>query len=212
MLMRARATDAEPWAAPSVQAQERTFTETARRAQMVRAAIATIAEVGYHKASFARIARQAGLSSTGLISYHFAGRDDLIGEVVREVLSAIGAFIGERMAAVTGPADALGTYIHATVGFIAGHRQEMKALLEIFLAGGFRWDAGTEARVVSPLEEILLRGQREGQFRSFDAKVMATLIQRAVDGLPFMLAADPDLDCESFADEVATTFELATQA
>jgi AcrR family transcriptional regulator len=193
-------------------AGERTFTETARRAQIVKAAIATIAEVGYHKASFARIAKQAGLSSTGLISYHFAGRDELIGEVVREVLSAIGSFTGERMAGVTSPADALGTYIHATVAFIAGHRQEMKALLEVFLAGGFRYDAASEARVVSPLEEILLQGQRQGQFRSFDAKVMATLIQRAVDGLPFMLAADPNVDCDSFADEVTTTFELATRA
>lgn len=73
-------------------------------------------------------------------------------------------------------------------------------------------DADTEAHVVSPMEEILLRGQREGQFRPFDTKVMATLIQRAVDGLPFMLAADPALDCDSFADEVATTFELAMRA
>lgn len=116
------------------------------------------------------------------------------------------------MALATSPADALSAYIHATVAFIAGHRAEMKALLEVFLAGGFRYDAAGEARVVSPLEETLLRGQRDGQFRPFDAKVMATLIQRAVDGLPFMLAADPDLDCDSFADEVATTFELATRA
>lgn len=192
--------------------RERTFTEIARRAQIIQAAIATIAEVGYHRASFARIAKRAGLSSTSRISYHFAGRDDLIGEVVREVLSAIEGFVGDRMTAAAGPADALGTYIRATVAFIAGHRQKMKALLEIFLAGGFRYDAENEAHVVSPLEEILQQGQREGRFRPFDTKVMATLIQRAVDGLPFMLAADPDLDTDSFADEVAATFERATRA
>jgi AcrR family transcriptional regulator len=168
--------------------------------------------VGCHKASFAKIAERAGLSSTSRISYHFAGRDDLIGEVVREVLSAIGGFVGERMAAAAGAADALGLYIRATVAFIAGHRQEMKALLEIFLAGGFRYDAENEAQVVSPLEEILQHGQRDGQFRPFDTKVMATLIQRAVDGLPFMLAADPDLDTDLFAEEVATTFDRATRA
>lgn len=202
--MRATDRDAEP--------RERTVTETARRTQIVQAAIATIAEVGYGKASFARIAERANLSSTSRISYHFAGRDDLIGEVVREVVSAIGAFVGERMAAAGDPAEALGTYIRATVAFIAGHRQEMKALLEIFLAGGFRYDGEAEARVVSPLETVLQQGQREGQFRSFDTKVMATLIQRAVDGLPFMLTADPDLDTDSFADEVATTFERATRS
>ena len=192
--------------------RERTFTEKARRAQIVQGAIVAIAEVGYHKASFARIAERAGLSSTSRISYHFGGRDDLMGEVVREVLSAIGGFVGERMSAAAGPADALGIYIRATVAFVAGHRQEMKALLEIFLAGGFRYDAAAEAHVVSPLEEILRQGQRDGLFRPFDTKVMATLIQRAVDGLPFMLAADPDLDTDSFADEVAATFELATRS
>lgn len=190
----------------------RTFTERARRAQIVEAAIATIAELGCQKASFAKIAERAGLSSTSRISYHFAGRDDLMGEVVREVLSAIGGFIGERMATASGPADALDRYIRATVAFIAGHRQEMKALLDIFLAGGFRYDAENEAQVVSPLEGILRQGQRDGRFRVFDTKVMATLIQRAVDGLPFMLATDPDLDTDSFADEVAATFERATRA
>ena len=39
-----------------------------------RSAITTIAELGYASASFARIAKRAGLSSTGLISYHFANR------------------------------------------------------------------------------------------------------------------------------------------
>jgi TetR/AcrR family fatty acid metabolism transcriptional regulator len=46
-------------------AAPRTFTESARRAQIVQAAIETIAEVGYARASYARIAEHAGLSSTG---------------------------------------------------------------------------------------------------------------------------------------------------
>ena len=41
---------------------------------------------------------------------------------------------------------------------------------------------------------------------------MATLIQRAVDGLPFLLDAQPDVDVAGYGAEVATTFELATQA
>ncbi len=45
-----------------------------------------IAELGYPKASYARIAERAGLSSTGLISYHFADKSDLIGEVAASVI------------------------------------------------------------------------------------------------------------------------------
>jgi AcrR family transcriptional regulator len=44
----------------------------------VRAAIATIADLGYRSAPFAQIAKRAGLSSTGLICYHFDNHDDLI--------------------------------------------------------------------------------------------------------------------------------------
>jgi AcrR family transcriptional regulator len=184
----------------------------ARRAQIVEAAIATIAEVGYHSASFARIAGRAGLSSTGLISYHFSGRDELIEEVVAKVIGDIGTFMAGRMAGLAGPAAALRAYIEGNIEFIGAHRADMKALLEIFLNGGFRYDATTEQAVVSPLEGILREGQRSGVFRGFDAKVMATLIQRAVDGLPFLLATEPGLDVESYAAEVVTTFDLATRA
>ena len=73
-----------------------------------------LAEAGYRGATFARIARQAGLSSTGLISYHFAGRDELIGEVVATVIGDIAAFMTQRMAGVTGPAAALSPTSRAT--------------------------------------------------------------------------------------------------
>ena len=202
--MQARAGAARP--AP------RTFTEGARRAQIVQAAIEAIAEAGFRGATFARIARQAGLSSTGLISYHFAGRDELIGEVVATVIADIGAFMTHRMAGVSGPSAALRAYIEGNAEFTATHRAEMKALLEIFRSGGLPYDTDTEQAALSPVEEILRAGQRSGEFRDFDPTVMATMIQRAVDGLPFLLAARPDLDVAAYAAEVVTTFELATRA
>ena len=92
----------------------RTFTEGARRAQIVQAAIETIAEAGYRGATFARIARHAGLSSTGLISYHFAGRDELIAEVAAKVIADICAFMTARLEGVSDPAAALRGYIEGT--------------------------------------------------------------------------------------------------
>jgi AcrR family transcriptional regulator len=192
--------------------QRRTFTEQARRAQITAAAIATIAEAGYRGASFAQIARRAGLSSTGLISYHFAGREELIAEVAAQVIGDISAFMSARMDGVTDPAAALRTYIEGTVEFIGTHRAEMKALLEIFLNGGLHYDAAADQTVVSPIAEILRAGQQAGQFRAFDPGIMATMIRRAVDGLPFLLAAHPDLDLGAYAAEVVTTFDLATRA
>jgi AcrR family transcriptional regulator len=191
---------------------KRTFTETARRAQIVAAAIEVIAEVGYHRASFARIAKQAGLSSTGLISYHFADREELIDEVASAVVGDVSAFMAGRMAAVERAGEALRIYIEANVEFIGTHRSKMQALLDIFMNGGFHYNTASERVVVSPIESILRAGQETGEFRRFDPKVMATLIQRAIDGLPFLLAAEPGVDVPAYAVEVATVFDLATRA
>jgi AcrR family transcriptional regulator len=189
----------------------RTFTETARRSQIVAAAIETIADMGYARASFTQIARRAGLSSTGLISYHFAGKQELMGQAVTEVYTLISEFMTERMRGVASAAQALETYIRANIEFVAGHRTQMKALLEIFLNGGLAYDAGTELVVLSPVEEILRGGQQAGEFRAFDARVMAAVVQRAIDGVPFLLETHPDLDLNRYADELVTLFTLATR-
>ena len=49
-------------------------------------------------------------------------------------------------------------------------------------------------------------------FRAFDPTVMAILVQRSVDGLPFLLERRPHLDLAAFAGEVATVFDFATRA
>ncbi|MGN6678760.1 MAG: TetR/AcrR family transcriptional regulator, partial [Streptosporangiaceae bacterium] len=152
-----------------------------------------------------------GLSSTGLISYHFGTRDELIEQVVSEIVTSIGSHMMQRLAGVTSATSALRTYIEGNIEFIGAHRQQMKALLEIFLNGGFEYGPESDQAVTAPIEQILRDGQRNGEFRDFDPKVMATLVQRAVDGLPFLLAAEPDLDVQAYGAEVATAFELATR-
>ena len=188
------------------------MTEQARRTQIVTAAIAVIAESGYQHATFARIAERAGLSSTGLISYHFANRGELMAQVADRVVGTIGEFMAGRMAGATGAADALRRYIDGNVAFVETHRAEMKALLEIFLGGAFDYDAGHDRATRSPVEDILRAGQASGEFRDFDVTVLATMIQRAVDGLPFLLTDDPDFDTRLYANEVITAFDLATTA
>jgi AcrR family transcriptional regulator len=189
----------------------RTFTEVARRTQIVEAAIKTIAELGYARATFAQIAKRAGLSSTGLISYHFADKDELILQVVITIGSAMKDFMAQRMAQQSGAASALRIYIQANAEFIGTHRTQMKAFLDIFMNGGVHYDETTELVVVSPVEEILRRGQERGDFRAFDTRVIAVVVQRAVDGLPFLLATYPDVDVDAYAREVVTLFDLATR-
>jgi AcrR family transcriptional regulator len=200
---------------PAVKERDRSFIGAARRAQIVAAAIETIAELGYAQASFGRIAERAGLSSTRLISYHFAGKQELMAQTVDAVVGEIGAFVGARMGDQTSAAGALRAYIEANVEYVAGHRTEMKALLGIFLSGAFP-DSPASAEsgpgvAVARLEELLRAGQRGGEFRAFDATVVATSIQRTIESVPLLCESHPDLDLAACAREMATMFDLATR-
>lgn len=189
----------------------RTFTETSRRTQIVAAAIETIAEDGYARASFARIAKRAGLSSTGLISYHFASKRELVEQVVITVYSQLREFLTERLDRQPTASAALRTYIESSVGFSATHHTQMRALLHIFVSGDLDYDESAEREAVAPLEQILRWGHDNGEFRDFNVRVMATSIQRCVEGPTFLLAREPGLDLDAYADELVTLFDLATR-
>jgi AcrR family transcriptional regulator len=185
------------------------FTAQARRAQIVQAAIETIAELGYGQASFARIAEKAGLSSTRLISYHFAGKRELIEQVVTQLYQEIGGFMAERLSGRSTATGALHAYIEGYIEFIAEHRTQMKALLSVFLSGALDYDPSEDEPVVlSPVEQILRDGQSAGEFREFDTRVVAAAVQRSLDGIPMMLESHPDLDLTGCARELVTLFDL----
>ncbi|TDC06099.1 TetR/AcrR family transcriptional regulator [Nonomuraea longispora] len=190
----------------------RTFTESARRAQIVAATIETIAELGYARASFAQIAKRAGLSSTGLISYHFASKNELVKQAVIQIYGEITAFMTERLADQPTATEALRAYIEGNVEFSGAHRVEMKALLDIFINGGIDYGEPKERAALSPVEQILHWGQQTGEFREFDVQVMATSLQRSVEGPNFLLAGDTALDLRAYARELVSLFERATRA
>ncbi|MDA0636855.1 TetR/AcrR family transcriptional regulator [Nonomuraea sp. MCN248] len=198
-----------------MQVKRRTFTGEARRAQIIAATVETLGRFGYGGASFAKITERAGLSSTRLISYHFAGKDELMAAVVAHVLDQLGRFMHQRVSAQPDARSRLRAYIGGLVAFNAGHRDEMRALMTIFLAHPGEtgsYGPGEEIRTLGHLEAILRDGQERGEFRPFDPFVMAATIQRSLDGLPFLLRAKPDLDLELTARELETMFDLATRA
>ena len=187
------------------------MTAEARRRQIVEATIAVVAEEGFGQASFARIASRAGLSSTRLISYHFADKEDLVWELVTTVVSAIGADVGRRVQAERTAAGRLEAYIRGVVEHTTRNRDAMRALLRVVLAGALPAGTGVEVKAPGHLEELLRDGQTAGEFRDFDVVVMALTVQRAVEALPFLLESEPELDVDAFADELVTLFDLATR-
>lgn len=195
---------------------ERTFIETARRAQIVAAAIDTIAEVGYARASLGRIAARIGISR-GLISYHFAGKDELMKEVISEVLAQARAYMEPRIfAESTGPGS-VRAYIESNLAFMREHRNYMIAVVEILrhrvATEGLRDVRGPKTPVAArALMDLLARFQASGELRGdFDPMSMAIAIRAAVDAVPPLLTVDPGFDIDRYAREIANIFELATR-
>lgn len=192
--------------------KQRTFTEVARRSQIVNAAIETIADVGYANASFGRIAKRAGLSSTGMISYYFAGKDELDGEVVAAVLATAGEFVEPRLAASQTHRDWLSAYIRSNLEFVAAFPTHTLALAQIVTASGYRAPGVDEfVDAFQQLADQLRAGQRAGEFGEFDARVMATAIRGAIDAIVGQFTRDRDTDLEAAGRELAKAFDRATQ-
>jgi AcrR family transcriptional regulator len=193
---------------------ERTFIETARRAQIVTAAIDTIADGGYGGASFARIAERAGISR-GLISYHFADKDDLMKEVVHQAAEEAKAYIRPRiLAESTGP-EMIRAYIGSNLAFMRDHRNNVIAMIEIARStdGQRIFYRDTDViDAVGALEHLLSAFQAAGQFRAdFDPHVMAIAVRATIEAASSRLALDAEFDIDNYAQEIATTFDLATR-
>ena len=202
---------------PIGQKPGRTFTETARRAQIVAAAIDTIAELGYGQASLARIAETAG-TSKGVIIYHFGGKDELVRELVAEVVAGGVAYMEPRIEAEPTGAGKLRAYIESNLAFMRENRNHMVAIFEIALnaraADGSRLYDHLSAQDtgVAALQQLLAYFQGTGEFRAdFDPHVMAMAIRAAVNAVPALLARDPALDVGHHGRELADLFHVATR-
>ncbi len=196
--------------------KDRTFIETARRAQIMAAAIDTIAELGYGQASLARIAKRAG-TSKGVILYHFEGKDDLIRELVAELSAKGRAFMTPRLEAQPTGAGMLRAYVESNMDFVRENRNHVAAVVEIALNarsadGGSLYDFSISQQGAEALRQLLIYFQGTGEFRAdFDPAVMAMAIRSALDAVPARLARDPGLDLAHYGRELADLFQIATR-
>ena len=184
---------------------KRTLTERARRDQIVTAAIDVIAATGA-QASFKAIAERAGLSSTGLISYHFANRQELIDEVGRQILETFTAYVVQRTEGIEEPTEVLTAFVDANIAFLQAHRSHAAALVRI------QHDTADLARSdQAQLADVLRLGQSTGVLRIFDPRLMALFVLSVRDGIVRQLELDPDLDLDAAGREFRELVDRATR-
>lgn len=197
--------------------RELTFTERARRQQIVEGAIGVLADEGFAAASLQAIADRLG-TSKGVISYHFAGKEALLEHVVTEVTDSAQAYMAPRIAAAPAGRVRLRAYIESNLDFMAGNRAQIVALLAIFNAqphsseGQPSGYADHHRAVVVELEQLLRAGQRSGGLRAFPTRMGAMTIRAAIDAAGSRLGAEPSFDVAAYGRELADFFDHATRA
>src|SRR5690625_2263267 len=90
------------------------FISNARRQQIKAAAVETIVEYGFANASLAKIAKHAGISK-GVISYHFAGKAELMERLVVEFYLAGAREMIPKLQHAQTSREMLATYIRANI-------------------------------------------------------------------------------------------------
>lgn len=185
----------------------RTFVEEARRRQIVGNAIDALAEQGFAASSLATIARRTRVSK-GLISYHFAGKDDLVQAVLAELIARSSRFVAERVRPAPVGAGRLAAYVGASFEFMVRRPTEVAAMIELW--GGMapgdakrRFSAAAYAPCRAAVERILCQGMEAGEIDCAAPSAAATSIQGAIDGVMFQWAYDPEaVDLEACRREV----------
>lgn len=189
----------------------RSFTASARRARIVRAAIRTVSEVGPEHASFERVTEQAGLRDSRMVSYHFVDEDDLLQQIAEDVHRAGTEYVHSQVRQARSPTGGLRAYLESSLAFLRDHPSELVALSEI----GPRSDAASadspaatsdEESGAQALEPLLRQGQAAGEFGNFDACTMAFSIRTAIAATRQQLVANPEMDVGAHSRELVSSF------
>ncbi|AZS75729.1 TetR family transcriptional regulator [Streptomyces lydicus] len=185
---------------------EPTFTERARREQLIDATIDVISTRGYPATSLSAIAERAGLSKAAVL-YHFSSKDKLTRAALEQVMEQFSAYVTERLARAAGPRDAIVAYVRAMIGYQQANRRQVRVITEMLLddEGGTRLKTpgshDTHGRRQA-LADLLTEGQKAGVLREFDPQAVALAIGGAIDGVIAHWLAHPELDLDAAAAEL----------
>lgn len=201
--------------APRVPTRRR-LSEADRRAQIVRATVATVAEVGYEGATLERIAATATVSK-GLLSHYFGDKERLMKSTVVTTLEAVRDGIADSLDLTAPVPDIIRQAIHGVAALHRTHRAELTTLNQIIV--NLRDANGQQLLTLNDFEEtyqaqerLFRLGQQQGTLRDFDTRIMAVSYQGALDAMLGYLDQHPEIDPDAYADTLAGIIIAAVEA
>ena len=94
---------------------------------LLASAARVFAERGYHQTSMRDLARETGISLSGLY-YYVDSKDELLFLIQHRSFAAVIASLGEALVGVENPVDRLARFIESHLEYFASHMAEMKVL------------------------------------------------------------------------------------
>ena len=167
-----------------------------RRKQIIDTTIETIAAYGFSNTTLGGIAKQAGVS-TGVITYHFKNKDDLIEQSIRKLFEAPNAHVVSRVEGESTHRGRLRAYIEANIEFMRDHRSHSVALIYSFGSISseekrHRVMTRQHAKIRRYLSKILRAGQDAGEFGTFDSDTLSLILFAALEGLMLQWVLDEE--------------------
>lgn len=181
-----------------------TITEAARRAQIVAGAIATVNQIGYHRASLAEIAERAGVAKSAIV-YYFGSKDALLLHVLDEVFGRLGVEVAAAVARSVGPVARLRAYAETYLDHVDAHRHAVAAAVHIVVS--HRGADGVPLYLTgSPDDSALLRailreGIEQGLFRAIPLEDAVRLAENTIDLAITTVQRDPESELDTLKPE-----------
>ncbi|MFC7535259.1 TetR/AcrR family transcriptional regulator [Actinoplanes sp. GCM10030250] len=189
-----------------------TFTEQARRAQLVDVTIRLIAEHGYAGCSLQRIADAAGVTKAAVL-YHFASKAALVRAAYGQVIGGLAEHVGGLVEAAPGPAEAVEAYVRGLIGYLSAHPDHVRVIVE---ALDDEHDTGIADRPASParwqpLATLIDGAIQTGTYRAgLDSRTLAIVLGGAIDGVVGESLTDRSFDLVAAADAIVDILRRST--
>lgn len=195
-----------------------TFTQSARRAQIVAAGIEVIAEIGWAQTSIRKIADRVGVAMSAVL-YHFGTKDNLVEAIIEEMYRTALSVVVPAVDAESTAAGKLAAYIRGSIAYFDTHRLHLRALTQLgtsyrpgdgrrFEELGLTPELQQELAVLDPMV-ILTAGQQDRVFGDFPVGSMALAVRGAVNAVVEKILREPDFDARAYGEDLVAIFGRA---
>jgi AcrR family transcriptional regulator len=174
---------------------EPTFTEQARKSQIIEVSARLFREKGFANTSLDEIAKVVGVSR-GVLFYYFDGKREIGENTVRESLRRYSDFVRERVERKRTSKTQLLEFIDACLDYQQAHKEVYIEFIELLGCLGdadekYRLTQSVNKRTRSWLVGIIKAGQEEGEIARVPAQPLADVVQGFIDGMMEMTAMEP---------------------